>query len=116
MSKQVLLTISLVVIIVTAVLTYATSTEPSKSTKKSEFDVAINQAKHVYQQRKAAGEDFSNGPCLSDALMPNWVLDIAHNPRQAVDDLPQNICPAYREGRAQHFVELDLDGNLIRAR
>lgn len=116
MSKQVLFSISLVVIIVTAVLTYTASTEPSKSTKRGEFDVAINQAKHVYQQRKAAGEDFSNGPCLSDALMPNWILDIAHNPRQEVDDLPQNMCPAYREGKAKHFVELDPDGNLIRAR
>jgi hypothetical protein len=60
--------------------------------------------------------DFSCGPCLSDALMPDWVLDVAHNPRQAMDDLPSNQCPSFREGRAKHFVELDLEGNLIRAK
>jgi hypothetical protein len=60
-------------------------------------------------------EDLSAGPCLSNNLIPDWVADIAHNPRQAVDDLPANQCSAYREGQAHHFVELDLDGNLIRA-
>lgn len=118
MSKQLLLLISLTVILTTAVATYIIngSGNTPKAIKKSEIDIAVNQAMYIYQQRKAAGQDFSNGPCLSDALMPGWVLDIAHNPRLPIDDLPQNQCPAYREGRAQHFVELDIYGNLIRAK
>ena len=118
MSKQLLLVISLIVIITTAVATYIinnTGNTP-KAIRKSEIDTAVNQATYVYQQRKAAGLDFSNGPCLSDALMPGWVLDIAHNPRLPLDDLPQNQCPAYRDGRSAHFVELDIYGNLIRAK
>ena len=111
-----LLIISLAVIIATGLVTYIINSSLAKPIRKSEFDAATNQAKYIYQQGKIKGSDFSNGPCLSDALMPGWVLDIAHNPRQPIDDLAENQCPSYREGRAQHFVELDLNGNLIRAK
>lgn len=84
--------------------------------KWPEYDTAVNQAMHFYSLRAQTGEDLSEGPCLSNALLPGWVADIAHSPRVAVDDLPQNQCSAYLEGRAQHFVELDLEGNVIRVR
>ncbi|MCR4305928.1 MAG: hypothetical protein NUV73_02490 [Candidatus Daviesbacteria bacterium] len=116
MPKLTLLIIALTVIIATALVTLILNNTALKTTSKSEIDTAVNQAQHVYRQRKAVGEDFSVGPCLSDALMPGWVADIAHSPRLPADDLPENQCPAYREGRAEHFVELDPDGNLIRAR
>jgi hypothetical protein len=48
-------------------------------------------------------------------VLPDWVADIAHRPRQAVDEDPANQCEAIRSGDAHHFVELDPDGNLIRA-
>jgi hypothetical protein len=60
-------------------------------------------------------EDFSLGPCLSNAIQPDWICDIAHNPRQAVDNDSANQCSAYREGVAHHFVELDSTCQLIRA-
>jgi hypothetical protein len=41
-------------------------------------------------------------------------VDIAHDPRQDVDDDPANQCQRYREGEASHFVELDPSGELIR--
>lgn len=116
MPKLNLLILALVVILVTAILTLALNNNSAKSPSKNEIDTAINQAKYLYRQKKMTGEDFSNGPCLSNALMPNWVLDIAHNPRQSIDDSLENQCPAYREGRAQHFVELDLEGNVIRVK
>lgn len=80
-----------------------------------EADQAVNQAVKVYDQKKSLGEDFTNGPCLTNDLLPGWVVDIAHNPRLPVDDLAQNQCQAFNEGRATHFVELDLDGKVIRA-
>lgn len=116
MSKKPLLLLVLTVILITAYLTVAINANPNKSVSRNEIETAINQAKHIYRQEKEKGRDFSNGPCLSDALLPNWVLDIAHNPRLSSDDLQQNQCPAFLEGKAQHFVELDSDGNLIRAR
>ncbi|MBI5405049.1 MAG: hypothetical protein HY976_02385 [Candidatus Kerfeldbacteria bacterium] len=76
---------------------------------------AVAQAKALYIAEEAKGRDFSNGPCLSNNLIGDWVADIAHNPRTSIDDRPENQCSAYRDGTAKHFVELDLDGQLIRA-
>lgn len=81
-----------------------------------DIDQAVNQAEVVYQQSKSLGTDFSSGPCLSNALLPDWVLDIAHNPRLPIDDLPANQCSALKEGKAHHFVELDPDGKLIKVK
>ena len=117
MPKVVLFIISLFVIIATSAVTLIFfKPNLQKSAPKSQIDTAINQAKFLYRQREAEGQDFSNGPCLSNALMPDWVADIAHKPRIPADDLPGNQCPAFREGRASHFVELDPEGNLIRAK
>lgn len=60
-------------------------------------------------------QDLSAGPCISNEIAPDWVCDVAHNPRQAIDDLPENQCSAYKEGKAKHFVEVDETCNLIRA-
>lgn len=115
-SKLNLLLIALTVIITTGFITVYFNNRESKEVTKNEIDTAVNQAKFLYSQRKKTGEDLSKGPCLSNALMPGWVVDIAHKPRLSIDDLPENQCSAYIEGRATHFVELDTEGNLIRAR
>lgn len=81
-----------------------------------EGDRAVNQAKFVFTSRRALGESFDSGPCLSDALMPRWVADIVHRPRQAVDDLPENQCSSFRQGIATHFVELDTYGTVVRVK
>jgi len=114
MKKRSLFVLVLTVIIVTAYLTIVLSSSPKKVVPKSESETAVNQAKYFYEQKKLRGEDFSNGPCLSNDLMPGWVVDIVHQPRQAIDDLPENQCPSFIEGRAKHFVELDTLGNLVR--
>lgn len=116
MPKLALLTLALFVVISTGLATILFNSFGQRAISKSEIDTAANQAKFFYRQKKDRNGDFSNGPCLSDALMPGWVADIVHSPRLPIDDLPENQCPAYLEGRAQHFVELDTDGNLIRAK
>jgi type II secretory pathway pseudopilin PulG len=85
---------------------------------EAEREAAIAAARAVYEKERLAGRDFSRGPCLANPLPPpaeNWVVDVAHEPRRAVDDEPANQCFAYREDRAEHFVELDPNGDLIRA-
>lgn len=77
--------------------------------------LAISKARELWRAYSFSGEDLSDGPCLSNEIMPGWVADIVHDPRQAIDNDPANQCPAYRTGEATHFVELDIDGNLIRA-
>lgn len=81
-----------------------------------EADTAVNQAKHFFAIRKSTGEDLSSGPCLSNALLNGWVADIVHSPRQAIDDLPQNQCSAILEGKAAHFIELDVNGNIVKVK
>lgn len=115
MSKNLLFYLSLTIILLTAFLTLVINSLSPQPLSKAEVETAINQARHLYQQEKEKGRDFLSGPCLSDALLPNWVVDVAHNPRQSLDDRSENQCPSYVEGRSQHFVELDTDGNLIRA-
>ncbi|MGC8851295.1 MAG: hypothetical protein ACP5O3_03660 [Candidatus Micrarchaeia archaeon] len=63
-------------------------------------------------------EGFTSGPCLTREPLQGpggaWVCDVAHYPRQPVDDEPQNQCAAYRSGAAQHFIELSLDCEVIK--
>ena len=112
MQKELLLVLSFVVIVGTTLLILFLDTGPSQS----ELDSAVGKAKQLYYEANLNGTDFSSGPCLSNALMPGWVVDIVHDPRQDIDDLDQNMCPAYKEGRAKHFVELSPEGNLIRVK
>ena len=83
---------------------------------QSEKDKAVAAAKSLYAGR-AKSLDLSAGPCLAETIpgLPDWAVDIAHDPRQPVDDQPANQCASYRSGQTHHFVELTPEGNLIRA-
>jgi hypothetical protein len=72
------------------------------------------------QNARTRGEDLSLGPCLSESLpdgivIDDWVCDVAHNPRQVIDDIPTNQCPTYHRGDADHVVEVDPTCSLILA-
>jgi hypothetical protein len=75
-------------------------------------DETIALAERAYARAKAQGVDMDRGPCLG-VIKPGWVADVAHDPRQPVDDEPANQCEAYRSGDADHYVELDPEGNYI---
>jgi hypothetical protein len=80
-------------------------------------DRAVDEAMQAYREAKASGTDLKRGPCIAEQLpeLRDWVADVAHDPRQPVDDQPANQCRRFREGEAHHFVELDPSGHLIRA-
>ncbi len=84
-------------------------------TFEQEREKAIRAAMEIYKKEKEKGTDLSRGPCIAQEAVPNWAVDVAHDPRQPVDDLPENQCASFREGRVGHFVELNPDGKLIRA-
>lgn len=86
-----------------------------KIKEAADKNLAIAKAKELWRIQFQLEADLSSGPCLSNSVITDWVADIAHNPRTAVDDKPENQCSAYRDGTAHHFVELDPEGNLIRA-
>jgi hypothetical protein len=80
-------------------------------------DRAITAAKQAYRGAIARGENLDVGPCIAENLprLPDWVADVAHDPREGIDDASENQCRRYRDGEASHFVELTQDGELIRA-
>lgn len=86
----------------------AKSVPPSFKGNEDAFKNALN----LYIQKKQEGVDMTSGPCLGKVAQ-DWVLDIAHKPRLAVDDKPQNQCPDFINGNVKHFIELDPDGKLI---
>lgn len=81
---------------------------------ESERQQAIEAARQAYSKAKAAGQDLESGPCLG-VVAPNWVADVAHDPRQPVDNLKENQCEQFINREVEHFVELDPSGNLIKA-
>ena len=64
------------------------------------------------------GRVLDNGPCLSSGFseweMGDWVCDVAHSPRQPVDNDPANQCSEYGV-TASHFVEVNPLCGFIRA-
>lgn len=84
------------------------SVSPSFKGNEDAFKNALN----LYIQKKQEGVDMTSGPCLGK-VADDWVLDIAHKPRQAVDDKPENQCQDFINGKVKHFIELDPDGKLI---
>lgn len=68
----------------------------------------VDKAKQLFQDKKSGGVSMSNGPCLG--TVDGWAVDVVHNPRTSVDDLSANQC-----GVSSHFIELDVNGNLVQS-
>lgn len=81
-------------------------------------DIAKGECIKACNQAYVAGRDLSAGPCLLDPLplQSDWVCDVAHSPRGAADNDPQNQCSSYLRGTAKHFVEVTTICDFIRAR
>ncbi|EKD49578.1 MAG: hypothetical protein ACD_63C00104G0002 [uncultured bacterium] len=86
-----------------------------KKGEQAKKDIAIAGCQKLFQQKIGLAEDISSGPCLSNQIIDDWACDVAHSPREPVDDDFANQCSDYVEGKARHFVELDTLGNLIKA-
>ncbi|MFA6023059.1 MAG: hypothetical protein WC781_03150 [Candidatus Pacearchaeota archaeon] len=71
---------------------------------------AIINAFALYNNQKNSTQFYSQ--CLGN--VGNYAVDIAHRPRIAEDNLKENQCENYLSEKVNHFIELDLDGNLIR--
>lgn len=74
---------------------------------------AKNECITLCEMAKTGGTDLSKGPCLSNAIIEDWVCDIAHNPRQAVDNDSANQCSEFGHA-SHHFIELDPNCNFIK--
>jgi len=65
----------------------------------------------------AKTRSLENGPCLLDPIPqdPDWVCDVAHLPRQTIDNQPENQCQSYRNQTSHHFIEVTPDCTFIQA-
>ncbi|MEM2722558.1 MAG: hypothetical protein QXF30_05255 [Thermoplasmata archaeon] len=84
--------------------------------KETNKDLAIEKCIELCEKAKKELNLVSQ--CLSDLYewrIDDWVCDIASWPREEIDNLYENQCKNYREGKANHFVELNRDCKLIRA-
>src|SRR3954447_20943745 len=99
------------------VLALAACGSSGSNVNPSGSERAADEAQNAFRQAQSSGVDLSTGPCISESLpsLPDWVADVAHDPRQPIDDEAANQCQRLRSGEAHHFVELDIDGQLIRA-
>jgi len=104
-----IIVVSIAALIVLAILYFNFLT---KDEKKIAIEKCIEECKKVLKK----GRNISNGPCLLNPIpeLNDWVCDVAHWPREEIDNLPENQCSYFIEGRAHHFVEVDTSCNLIR--
>ncbi|MDO8513908.1 MAG: hypothetical protein Q7S37_05400 [bacterium] len=114
MKKFILAGILLMLIATLFVFGNAPTSNTPQSVSDSKKQELIGLAKKRYQEEKAKGTDLENGPCLG-LIAIGWIADIAHNPRQSIDDKPENMCQDYRDGTVKNFIELDLNGQVIRS-
>lgn len=79
-------------------------------------DKATSACKQECYSKLKEGINLNDGPCLLNQIndLPDWVCDVAHEPRQTVDNDPKNQCSTFGEGKAHHFVEVDPNCNLIK--
>lgn len=84
---------------------------------QAEKDIARAQCIELCRGTERGGIDLSRGPCIGNPIpnMQNWVCDVAHNPRQDVDNKTENQCSSFAEGKAKHFVEVDERCNFIKS-
>jgi hypothetical protein len=84
---------------------------PAKEAAPAELCIA------ACQKALAEGKSLESGPCLLDPIAeaPSWVCDVAHSPREAVDNEQANQCASFRRGEAKHFVEVAPSCQFIRA-
>lgn len=97
---------------VSAAQSYQWTTEAGEMAQKNIENLCVQECrKALYEER-----NLTNGPCLTNKIVSNWVCDVSHSPRQDVDNDPSNQCEAYKKGEASHFVEVDEKCNLINSR
>ncbi len=108
-SKRLAAAVAGVVVAVGVAIVLMAVSEPDEADEET---IALAQA--AYRRAVEEGVDMERGPCLG-VIKEGWVADVAHDPRQPVDDEPENQCEAYRSGEADHFVELDPQGRYIRS-
>lgn len=71
---------------------------------------AIECASRLYKNVSAEGDLISQ--CLGSC--GNYAVDIVHAPRTSDDNLIENQCADYLNGKTRYFIEIDTNGSIVR--
>lgn len=85
--------------------------EKIRAGKKDMEQTAMKCALVLYEQEIARGIEL-NSQCLG--VCGGYAVDIVHVPRVNEDNILENQCSDYREGRVSKFIELDKNGDIVR--
>lgn len=72
---------------------------------------AISCALNLYKEKKAENMIFDS-QCLGTC--DKFAVDIVHVPRNTDDDIKENQCLDYVDGKVSNFIELDQEGSIFR--
>jgi len=88
----------------------------TKKSSEANIDSLKDECISACKNALTKGMNLTDGPCLLNPMSdPHWVCDVAHSPREPVDNLKENQCSAY--GRtADHFIEVNPECKIIRIR
>lgn len=106
--------IAVIAVVITVVVLAFTPNSKNQTSNTRKYQDIEQKAISLYLKNKKANINFTSGPCLG--TVDGYAVDIAHSPRQAIDDLPKNQCPNYVNGKVTHFVELTEGGSIIRVK
>ncbi|MGB9708371.1 MAG: hypothetical protein ACPLXC_03565 [Candidatus Pacearchaeota archaeon] len=90
--------------------------KPEIKIKPTLQELLTDECEAACQEALQQGQNLSNGPCLLDPIRDTeWVCDIAHEPREIIDNLRENQCNSWHNGTAKHFIELTPECKFIKA-
>lgn len=72
---------------------------------------AIKIALQLYEKEKSSGNPLGS-QCLGTAY--GYAIDLVHDPRTEEDELTENQCKDYYEGRVYKFIEINTEGDIVR--
>lgn len=72
----------------------------------------INCSNYLFGKLAIGSDVRINSQCLGTC--GNYAVDIVHAPRIEEDNLIENQCEDYRNGKVSHFIELDNTGEIVR--
>ncbi|MEM2956011.1 MAG: hypothetical protein QW041_00320 [Candidatus Pacearchaeota archaeon] len=82
---------------------------------ESKIESIKNACINECQKQINEGKNLSS-ECLLDPIADtDWVCDVAHSPRQSIDNLQENQCKSWQNGTAKHFIEVSPECKFIRS-
>lgn len=85
---------------------------PTIPTEVSRQQTAIIEALNMFGKEKESGRVLSS-QCIGTTTN-SYAVDLVHSPRSQEDNLLENQCKDFYEGRVSKYIEVDLNGKIAR--